>query len=481
MEPPPRFQFASLEDIEPQEGSCLSVVYVSSLKSFLNIGTHVLLEVAPVDEFAADEEEESPAPMVATIVDIAHSTVGIPPAEIEHCNKARIMVKLNILERFDTEMYRTTGKAKSLDNTSRHVPELYQTLDYVWVDSTKITDIVFVFTLSEIKENVHVPLQGMERGFAIRYWYNGETMKHVPKWRPFPCRSVMDKGDSEDDEEEDGFAESYSRRIWNGVLDIRDEIRSGLNSSSGKQGVTVHRNYRKVSISTETWHYFKTAMGEAGVHVTRAERKRCDKILRPFFKRVKRPRVVRTEFFSLAEDEEFDALSNLLGEASTFGYRQKWPKVGDGMALIRLNDIINVVTEMAFTFDGSHLNITIQYEGLVAPSRQGGDWTLPFPHVHAFIRGERVGEAQDTAVAPAAIVPGAVAPAAIEPPDDEDERDLLVEDQAFDNAEGTQSFTFQGCVPGSTTLVNVKRDSDGLLLEMAKADVLLLIRAKLDL
>lgn len=64
----------------------------------------------------------------------------------------------------------------------------------------------------------------------------------------------------------------------------------------------------------------------------------------------------------------------------------------------------------------------------------------------------------------------------------DDDRDLLVQGESmFDNASGTQSFTYIGYEQGSTTMLRVENDVDGTVHVMAKADVLPLIRAKLGM
>jgi hypothetical protein len=373
-------------------------------------------------------------------------------------------VKVNVLDRFDAEKYRQTGKAKPSSPTTRHVQEVYQTVDYVWIDSKFISDIPFVFPLNECG-----CVQGMDRGFCIRFCYVNEKMVELSHWNPFPCRSIMDDGSKDDEDNAYPFIESFPRRVFNGINVIREELKNGLNSSAGTgQGIPVSRAYRKMHISSETWNFLCLMLEPGGVVVRNTQRKRTVKELLPFFKRRKRSVVVSTSSITVLPGAPLDALSHLLGEGSTFGMRQRWPRINLGIVELQLNDMINVIhgdnCGIDMAFDGARLNMTIRYKPLLAAGRKGGIWSAPFRHAHAFLTGTTL----------------KLLDAILPEEDEEDERDLLVDDTPFDNAAGTESFTVQGRVDGSNTLFQVRRDRDGAMSTMEKAELLPLIHAKFN-
>lgn len=135
--------FNSLEDANTKDDATFPLVYAPFLKAHIPQGTSVLVDAqndAASDEGAAEGIQSL---MVARIVDISTTNNAIPPAEIENCKDSPVKVKVNILDRFDREMYRKTGTAKALTSKSAHVPEVYQTMDYIWVGTEKIMDIAF--------------------------------------------------------------------------------------------------------------------------------------------------------------------------------------------------------------------------------------------------------------------------------------------------------------------------------------------------
>jgi hypothetical protein len=50
--------------------------------------------------------------MVARIIDVAYSNDGILLDQVENCKHSKAKVKVNILDRFDDETYRSTSKVK---------------------------------------------------------------------------------------------------------------------------------------------------------------------------------------------------------------------------------------------------------------------------------------------------------------------------------------------------------------------------------
>ena len=180
------------------------------------------------DHVNADDNVAVRPLMVARIVDVAHSNDGILPDQVENCKDSSVKVKVNLLTPFDAEMYRSSKAKLSLDDV-RHVPELCQTTDFIWIAPNKIQDIAFVFLLSR-DGKLREPIQGMARGFFVRFYYNRhtKTMEPIPDWSPFPCKSELDIEDSDMEEESDGdeysdnpMAESYTRRMYNSCLALQ--------------------------------------------------------------------------------------------------------------------------------------------------------------------------------------------------------------------------------------------------------------------
>jgi hypothetical protein len=82
---------------------------VTELKASLHVGSIALLND---DGNAGDDDETSRPLMVARIIDVAYSNDGILLDQVENCKHSKAKVKVNILDRFDDETYRSTSKVK---------------------------------------------------------------------------------------------------------------------------------------------------------------------------------------------------------------------------------------------------------------------------------------------------------------------------------------------------------------------------------
>jgi hypothetical protein len=110
MVAPPHFhQFASIKDAKPQGDAIYKTVHVTELKASLHVGSIALLND---DGNAGDDDETSRPLMVARIIDVAYSNDGILLDQVENCKHSKAKVKVNILDRFDDETYRSTSKVK---------------------------------------------------------------------------------------------------------------------------------------------------------------------------------------------------------------------------------------------------------------------------------------------------------------------------------------------------------------------------------
>jgi hypothetical protein len=105
MVAPPHFhQFASIKDAKPQGDAIYKTVHVTELKASLHVGSIALLN----DDGNAGNDDR----MVARIIDVAYSNDGILLDQVENCKHSKAKVKVNILDRFDDETYRSTSKVK---------------------------------------------------------------------------------------------------------------------------------------------------------------------------------------------------------------------------------------------------------------------------------------------------------------------------------------------------------------------------------
>jgi hypothetical protein len=179
-------------------------------------------------------------PTIGRVADIAYNKLEIPALERDDdFQDGKPVVKINVLGRFDVETFRKFNRVEATSPPSRNVPELYLTLDYFWTEATSIEDLAFIFPLEKI-DNGAAPVQGMTRGFAIRYGLVGDSMEALKDWNAFPCISIDDKAYDDDDntnDEEELCYESYARRVFNGIIQVREELRRGLNSSAGAQSI----------------------------------------------------------------------------------------------------------------------------------------------------------------------------------------------------------------------------------------------------
>lgn len=173
-------------------------------------------------------------------MDIAHSLEGVPDS-VSATAADFPLIKVNLFEKFDGDMYQKVNRAP-LDNIlSRHVPEVYQTLDYVWIPSTNCINVVFVFHTSKITDGTF-PCQGMKHVCAIRYKYDGASATDVveseEEWIPFPCGL------------ESSVAESYMSRVWTDIAIVQEECRKGLNVRTQTQTLFTIRKRSTINQRT---------------------------------------------------------------------------------------------------------------------------------------------------------------------------------------------------------------------------------------
>ncbi len=448
QQPPQRFKHTTLQDAQLQPSAYHKCAFLKDFNAFLNVGTGVIMT-----RFNGET-----LPTIGRVADIAYNKLEIPALERDDdFQDGKPVVKINVLGRFDVETFRKFNRVEATSPPSRNVPELYLTLDYFWTEATSIEDLAFIFPLEKI-DNGAAPVQGMTRGFAIRYGLVGDSMEALKDWNAFPCISIDDKAYDDDDntnDEEELCYESYARRVFNGIIQVREELRRGLNSSAGAQSI-LNTQYVSTCISMDTWLFFQRALRNCDVEYRMNEKNKCFKMLYPHLKREKKRRLVRTESFTVRPGESLDTLTKLLGEASTFGMRHKWPKAGDRVALLNVNDTLNVVgsndCRIEFKLDaGCHLNIAIRYQAVRVEHRNGGPWCIQYPHVNAFIRGQTLSQQEVDANEATHVM--------LDDDNSFDERDLLTRDTPFDNTEGTNSFVVWDSLPDGR--VSVKQDSDG--------------------
>jgi hypothetical protein len=71
----------------------------------------------------------------------------------------------------------------------------------------------------------------MARGHFVRFWHDQSTkmMKALLDWTAFPCKSDLDIDDNDsDDDDSNSISESFPRQVFNGVVAIQAEMKSGL-------------------------------------------------------------------------------------------------------------------------------------------------------------------------------------------------------------------------------------------------------------
>ena len=185
----------------------------------------------------------------------------------------------------------------------------------MWVASDKIQDVAFVFPLSS-NGKLKAPIQGMARGYFVRFWYDQSTkmMKALSDWRAFPCKSDLDIDDNDsDDDDSNSISESFPRQVFNGVVAIQAEMKSGLNVYTEKQGQPLSRSYRKMHMSREVWHFTVHALekscGVTVVHTLKSTS--CNKSLLQLAKHKKERRRKKIHRITLTGDSQLDSIAKL--------------------------------------------------------------------------------------------------------------------------------------------------------------------------
>lgn len=290
---PQRFQFASLAEAEPHNGDTPSQVFIASFAAFVSVGTCVIVDIGAHEPHADDNDSDTldtSSLLVARLVDVVHSKDGIAAEEIAHLGQQQTsrLLKVNILTRFDRELYREFNKTPSTHPTCRHVTEVFQTMEYIWIVPEMLKDIAFVFRAPVICDSI-APVQGMVRGFVIRYSYNNNSKSMDPisaEWRPFSCNSFDNHNNNAGAGENAALIpppESFSRRVWIGILAVRERLRRALNTRSNRPRV-----YMQVYICLEVWNFIVCSLTDFDeIVVNDGERRYTEKLVTEFLKRRK--------------------------------------------------------------------------------------------------------------------------------------------------------------------------------------------------
>jgi hypothetical protein len=276
------------------------------------------------------------------------------------------------------------GQLEPLDNCpSSEVIELIETLQTRCIqDCTANVSLCFVFSQTAL-DTGFVQCTGMSNAFFCRYRYNdgkleGTTLPTHPFFRP---HFHLTDGDDDDDDGEivlkvDG--QCYHSKIWKWMCIVQETMKRVLQRYSEKQG-SFTRHSLKVPFYGDCWEYIKASV-EAHVPVhtkkTKATRTRVSNGLK--YQTIRMPTV--TEILRFETKDQLKLFRSLFGSFSTFGYRQRRPRIGIVKSLCE-NDIMNVVAgneeaEEEFqrrtvangidlSFDAFELTVTVRYEKYV--------------------------------------------------------------------------------------------------------------------
>jgi hypothetical protein len=181
-------------------------IAINNLKCNVEIGTFVVINL-PTQENDVNDCDDTE--VIGRIVDIAHVLTQIDDEFQETAvpqDNSFPLVKVNLFQKLTEEKYEAIHHSRVNDSLCRHVPEVAQTLDYVWIPADQLKHIAFVFHLQKIIDGTF-PCQGMKFAYSIRFQV-GEDMEAtlIPhattvdagmavgdgavdgnEWEPFPC------------------------------------------------------------------------------------------------------------------------------------------------------------------------------------------------------------------------------------------------------------------------------------------------------
>jgi hypothetical protein len=317
------------------------------------------------------------------------------------------------------------GQLEPLNNCpSSEVMELIETLQTRCIQNdTANVSLCFVFSQTAV-DTGFVQCTGMSNAFFCRYRYNdGKLERTTLPAHPFfrPHFDLDDDGDGDDGDVDNGEivlkvdGQCYHSKIWKWTCIVQETMKRVLHRFSEKQG-SFTRYSLKVAFSGDCWEYIKECVqAQVPVHTqkTKATRTRVSNGLK--FQTLHMPTV--TEILRFETKEQLNLFRSLFGSFSTFGYRQRRPRIGTVKSLCE-NDIMNVVagneepeeefrrrtveSGIDLSFDAFELTVTVRYEKYIyhTTSQNGQDGAAvdcPCDHLEDVMN---FGERQQTRVAP---------------------------------------------------------------------------------
>ena len=312
----PEHFFTSEGDAEPKRHH---YAISDTLGAILASGTVVIASkkhyIGPYIGVSGNGRFSSSEVFIGRIVEVTRDMSAIPENErefLESSHEGATQVQFAKLRLFNPEP-NLQGIRRCATNHPRakHIPEITATMRFVWVSSTAIKDLAFLFSYEEITSSV-LSLQGMARVFLLRYDDLGNNVSSIC---PFP------------EDFSNCLGESYANRMWSAIVIVHTELRKAMNTSRLSTGI-IGRNKKTINLCKEAWNYLKHCVSSAGIHSTpsTSRKKKFFHCPEAFLKTVKRSMHLQVETLVFPMEVDLVGVNLLLGDVATIGTRSHRPR-----------------------------------------------------------------------------------------------------------------------------------------------------------
>jgi hypothetical protein len=375
----PRHFFASAIDAEPRHNQ---MVLLPSLKATISTGTVVVARAEPKDG-DGDGSDES---WIGRIITVKEKFADVPREQREFISELEQsglhFVQLQLFKFADNLL--SFRRCASTDTRVRHVNEITTSLQFVWVASSMVIGLAFLFSHEEIRASC-ITIQGMERAYLLRYDFEGKEIHEASIFR-FP-----------DDYDDYGGSQSYASRMWRAIVLLQLELRRAMNTAKVSTGL-FGRVRRTFNMNREEWDFLTYCL-KIDVSVPQQNRKRYFHCPEPFLRTKKRAMILEVKQLEFNSEQDFERLNSLLGEACTIGARSHRPKARDNTGQsLRVNDTFNVITigdnnqpSLLLSFDGYWVDLSLSYQMFQTNSLQSDSWCKGVKRLLAFLKGSMLG------------------------------------------------------------------------------------------
>jgi hypothetical protein len=310
-------------------------VRISALKVTVTPGSFIVYRL-----------EHSTTLVVGRILDVAtsltsiahtesHAVVDSPcPADIDTPPTIDQYAKVNI---YEDRALLSMDRTFPADTLYSFWQEIVQLEDFIWIPSTFIVGLAFVFMQDLIVRHSVDECCGMKDLFLLKYRLTGDgILSEVPKDSCPPFPSAIDL-----------FSRLWSmchcELIFNSIQHIRREMQKIMCRVAQSQGdFTV--KYAKIPLPSCCWFYIKNQMQEQGIFSIQPVKYSQPRLLLSTGLGYGSIRHFGSmDVLRFDTTDKLEAFRGLFGKTAGYGVRKRRPRYADGKSLLTLNDVVNIV------------------------------------------------------------------------------------------------------------------------------------------